>query len=236
MEKFDYSYSRQRDEFKTLGLIVLKSDETLELEFRSLIPDMQCVVHHTRIESDAVVTTETLRQMEARIPAAAALLPDRVRFDVVAYACTSGATTIGPKNVAAAIRSVHPETSVTDPLTAIISRLKDYDVHNIGLLTPYVPEVTAAMSHELHKAGFNIAVAGSFYEAEEHKVVRIDQDSVLAAIEKLAASGACEAIFVSCTNLPTLQILAEAEKRTGIPVISSNSALAWHMLKLAENS
>jgi maleate isomerase len=43
----------------------------------------------------------------------------------------------------------------------------------------------------------------------------------------------CDAVFVSCTNLRVAEIAEEAERRIGRPVLSSNLALAWHMLTLA---
>ena len=39
--------------------------------------------------------------------------------------------------------------------------------------------------------------------------------------------------MISCTNLRCLRIIPRIEARTGIPVISSNQALGWHMLRLA---
>ncbi len=235
MLKFDYDYSTERDAMRNLGLIVLKSDETIEHEFRSLIPHDEFVLHTTRIESDPVVTSQTLQLMEQRIPQSVSLLPEAPTFDVVAYACTSGATTIGPHKVSQAVNSILPNVKVTDPLTAIIARLNDVGARKIGLLTPYIPSVTDAMIEKLSQAGIDIAVAGSFYEANEEKVVRIAPASVHAAAVKLADSAHFDALFISCTNLPTLDILSQVQKRIGVPVFSSNSALAWHMIKLAAN-
>jgi maleate isomerase len=42
-----------------------------------------------------------------------------------------------------------------------------------------------------------------------------------------------QAIFLSCTNLRTLHAIAPIEAATGLPVFSSNQALAWHMSTLA---
>ena len=94
----------------TLGLIVLQADETIEPEFRMLTDFEGVALYHSRIPSDPDVTPETLARMEAEIPAATRLLPSGVDFDVVGYACTSGATIIGAGNVARAIRSVKRST------------------------------------------------------------------------------------------------------------------------------
>jgi maleate isomerase len=157
------------------------------------------------------------------------MLPEAAGFDAIAYCCTSGATMIGPHRVAELVRSVYPDTRVTDPLTAAIARLRATGSRRIALLTPYVPSVTEAMVAAFVDNGFEIAVSGSFYEERESAVVRIAQKSVLDAVLRLAADSAADAVFISCTNLPTVDILDEARQMTGMDVFSSNSALAWHL-------
>ncbi len=89
------------------------------------------------------------------------------------------------------------------------------------------------MRAALEADGPVVSASGSFEQAEEHAVARIAAASVLAAIQRVAAAAPCDGVFVSCTNLRTLDVLALAEERLGIPVISSNQALAWHMLRAA---
>lgn len=235
MLRFDYELDPERDRLATYGIIVLKTDETLEKEFGVLL-DHDSVVHYSRVESEALVTPDTLRLMEARIPQSASMLPEDAIYDAVAYACTSGATTIGAEKVAEAVNTVIPDVPVTDPITATIARLRSIDARKICLLTPYIPELTRAMAEKLTGEGFEIVASGSFYEERESAVVRISQASVLAAVEALAQEAKADAVFVSCTNLPTIDILEEARKRTGIDVFSSNSALAWHLNEFARRS
>ena len=40
-------------------------------------------------------------------------------------------------------------------------------------------------------------------------------------------------MFVSCTSLRVAEILPQAEQKLGKPVTSSNHAMAWHLLRLA---
>jgi maleate isomerase len=90
-----------------LGLIVLESDQTIEAEARML--DLDGVdIYHSRIPNALEVTPETLTDMEARLPIAAALLPSEFEFDAIGYGCTSAATLIGAEGVAAGIHAAHP--------------------------------------------------------------------------------------------------------------------------------
>ncbi|NKB55849.1 MAG: Asp/Glu racemase [Alphaproteobacteria bacterium] len=217
----------------TLGLIVLQADETIEAEFSTLATLDGVALHHSRIPSDPDVTLETLARMEAEIPAATRLLPAAANIDVIGYACTSGATIIGEATVAAAIQSVRPEATATDPLTSVKAAFRALSVTRIGFLTPYLPDVSAAMRDNLEAAGLHIAAFGSFEQSDEHTVAQIAPASVRDAIISIGKAPDCEAVFVSCTNLRTVGILEEAEKALSKPVVSSNQALAWHMLRLA---
>ena len=224
-----------------LGLIVLQVDETIEIEFRKLIDLDGVVVYCTRIPSGAEVTEETLAAMATQIPVGARLLPPSAEFDVIGYACTSGATVIGADNVARIIRDARPTTdqgsfarsNITDPLTAVQAACKALNIRRVGFVTPYVQNVSAAMRLKLEENGLVISAFGSFEQAEESMVARISPASVYDAILKVGRAAPCDAVFVSCTNLRTLEILENAEKELGFPVITSNQALAWHMLRQA---
>ncbi|MGB0854256.1 MAG: maleate cis-trans isomerase family protein [Pikeienuella sp.] len=213
----------------TLGVIVLQSDETLEAELRRAMPTDISLLH-SRIPSEPDVTPETLAMMEKALPEAARLLPAAASPSVIAYACTSGATVIGRNNVAAAIHRHHPGIATTDPMTAVVAALRALDAKRIGLLTPYVPAVSARMQALLEEEGFEIAAFASYEQEEEAVVARISETSTLNAVKAMPR---VDAIFASCTNLRTFGIIETAEAATDTPVISSNSALAWHMLRLA---
>lgn len=81
--------------------------------------------------------------------------------------------------------------------------------------------------------GIATPVFGSFDEASEAKVARIDRASIVEAAVALGQDPAVDAVFLSCTNLRTLDALAEIEDRIGKPALSSNQALAWRMARLA---
>lgn len=216
-----------------LGIIVLQSDETLEAEFRTVFDLDDVGLYHTRIPSAAHVTPETLKQMELDLPRSAALLKMGRPLDVVGYGCTSGATVIGPERVDSAIRGVHPNAKTTNPITAVTEACRELGVRRIGFLTPYVAEVSAAMRTLLEASGLTIAAFASFEQSEESLVARISERSVLDSICAMGGDRDVEAVFASCTNLRSFNIIEEAEAMIGKPVITSNQALAWHMLKLA---
>lgn len=217
----------------TLGVIVLKADETLEPELARISDIPGVALYHSRIPMQNEVTPETLARMEADLPTSASLLPASAEFDVIGYGCTSASTVIGSDKVARAIQSVFPHTKVTDPLAALIAAGHHVGAQKIGFITPYVPEVSAQMRDKLQDAGFEISGFGSFEEGDDRIVARISERSIVEAAKSVAEQSDCDTIMIACTNLRCLRVIQEIEQSTGITTLSSNQALGWHMLKLA---
>lgn len=217
----------------TLGVIVLETDETLEAEFARMTEIDGVALYHSRIPMVSEVNAETLAQMENDLPASARLFPPSLDFDVIGYGCTSASTVIGSQNVARAVQTVFPKARVTNPLAAILAAGQSLGAKRLGFITPYVPTVSLRMRQALEQAGFEIASFGSFEEGDDRVVARITERAITAAAVNVAEAAPCDAIVIACTNLRCLGIIAQIEAETGVPVISSNQAMGWHMLRLS---
>ena len=242
MAEHQQSTSIHRMEFSTdngagararIGLLVLESDQTMELEFRQLTDLPGVAVYHARLANDVTVSTESLARMESELPVAAGLLPNYLGLRSIGYGCTSGSTIIGEERVSEILASAHADVPSTNPLTAAKCALKVLGVQNLALLTPYPPEVTEAMQKKFVQAGVAVTVVGSFEQESDLVVGKIDPESILRAVIEIGQSDAVDGVFVSCTSLRAVGIIDEAESTLGKPVTSSNHALAWHLLRLA---
>lgn len=216
-----------------VGLIVLQSDESMEHELRFWLPDA-VRLFHSRIPNAVEISQHSLQRMKSELPEAVARLPDTTDFKVIVYGCTSGTTIIGEAVVEAAVQGIFPLAKVTNPLTAIKARLDSMGARRIALLTPYVPDVSAALVKELENSGFEVTRGASFHESRDNRVARISQRSLHNAFEYLAEPADIDAIVASCTNLRTYNLLQNPSTAlpAPIPVISSNSALSWHIQSL----
>ncbi|TDE38293.1 maleate cis-trans isomerase family protein [Antarcticimicrobium sediminis] len=230
-----FSFDTEPRSRPTLGLVALQVDERIEADFRQLLPaSVDLMV--TRIPSGRDVTPQTLAQMEADLPQAAALLPGTVDFDVIGYGCTSGAAQIGPDRVASGLRNGARCTHVSEPVSALVAACRALGLHRLALLSPYVDTVSERLRAVLSHHGIETPVFGSFNEAEEARVARITPGSVARAARALAPAAPVspvDALFLSCTNLNTLPVVPTLEREIGLPVLSSNLVLAWHMLRLS---
>lgn len=215
-----------------IGLIVLQADETIEPEMRRYFADHPSPLYVSRIPSAPEVTHDTLSAMEQDLPAAARLLPDARPYPVVGYGCTSASSVIGSARVEAMVQSTCKAGLVTNPLRAAVACAKAHGVSRFALLSPYIEEVNAPLRAAFAAEGISMDVFGTFGEAEEAKVVRIAQSSVIEAAIALGRDPNVEAVFMSCTNLRTIDAIPKVEAALGKPVLSSNQALAWHMKSL----
>jgi maleate isomerase len=228
----DYRLTDRIGSRATLGLIVLQTDETLEQDFRRMFTAPDVALYVSRVPSGAEVTPGTLAAMADELPRAAGLLPPSLGYDAVGYGCTSGATVIGPDRVAELVRGAAAVREVTNPLSAVMAGFGALGVRRIGMVTPYIQSVTAPLRAALEARGIEVVRCVSFEEAEEARVARIDPASIREAAIA-AGQGNAGAVFVSCTNLRTLDVIEGIEAELGRPVISSNQALGWHMARLA---
>lgn len=219
-----------------LGVVVLKTDETVEAELRRAFPDPATPLFVSRIESAETVTPETLAGMARALPAAVSMLPPGAPFRAVGYGCTSASTVIGPDRVEALVREALPGVAVTNPLSALRAACAALGVRRLGFVTPYVRDVTAAMRAALEAGGLRIPAVASFEQVEERVVARIAEESSRAAAVTMARQTPCDAVFLSCTNLRAFGIIEAAEREAGIPVLSSNSVFAWHLGRLGGRS
>ena len=214
-----------------VGLVVLQTDEVLERELAAWLPP-SFRRFHTRIPSEPRVTADALLGMERALPDAVRLLPAAVRFDVVAYGCTSASALIGEARVAELVRAVVPGAAVTNPLGALGARLADLGARRIALLAPYAPDVSAELVARIEAWGVEVRHAATFDESVDARVARLSRRAVLGGLVALGRRGDCDAVFGACTNLRGLGLLEEAERPVGRPVLTSNSALAWHIERL----
>jgi maleate isomerase len=227
-------YHLETDSRPRLGLIVLQADETIEDEFRQIFDPARVRLHISRVPSGAELTPDTILQMEAALPAAAALFPKGMTFDAVGYACTSGTSLIGAERVASLIRSGCKTRSVTNPLTATFAALRALKATRVGIVSPYTDDIAQHLCSEFTKAGFRVPEALSFGENKEAHVARIAPRSIVEAVQLLTAETGLDAVFLSCTNLRTLDAINVLRKQIDVPVLSSNHSLAWHMSHLAQ--
>lgn len=216
-----------------IGLVVLATDQTIEHEYRMLVDGPGIAFYEGRLYNDADITPDSLRAIGPLIAPCVALILPGIPLDVVAFGCTSATMTLGEEAIFAEIRKARPGIACTTPVTAALAAFETLGVTRIGLLTPYSPEINANLVRYFAGRGIAVAANATFNRQDDLEAARISVASIEKGAEALARALGVEAIFVSCTSLRLAEAAARIERRIGLPVTSSNHAMAWHSLRLA---
>ena len=155
-----------------LGLIVLQSDETIEYEFWELISGLNLALHVSRISSNVNVSEEGLMAMKKELTKAASLFPEKLRFGVVGYACTSASSVIGSDIVSKMIKKGCNTPQVCNPMSSLIEACKYKKINDLLFLTPYVSDVSKILIQEVHSNGINTSVTATFNAEREKNVAK----------------------------------------------------------------
>ena len=220
-----------------IGLVVLASDYTMEHEFRRVFnaPGFGPGVDYyaARIRNSSRITPATLAAMGPLLTDTVDLILPGAELDVVAFGCTSASMVLGEEAVAERIHAARPGAKATNPISAAFAAFEALGARRIAVLTPYRADLNAIVRDYITAKGYDVPVFGSFNEQDDAVVARIDTDSLRRAVRTITQGREVDAVFVSCTSVRLLDAVCEIEAETGLPVTSSNHALAWHCLRLA---
>lgn len=102
---------------------------------------------------------------------------------------------------------------------ALVESLRLLGVSRIGVVTPYIDSVTDRLLTFLGEHG--IETGSSIGLGLMNHIWKVGYSEVVAAVRAVDRPDA-EAIFVSCTNVPTYDIIAPLERALGKPVLTAN--------------
>jgi maleate isomerase len=148
---------------------------------------------------------------------------------VTAYACTSGSF-IGGVAGEAAMRAAMLEAGARAAVTtsgALLSALHHLGVDRIAAVTPYVAELTVGLSDYLAEAGIEVVASAGLGLTTDIWTVPYE---VTARLVRDTATPDAQAVFVSCTNLPTYDVITTLERELGKPVLTANQVTMWSAL------
>src|SRR5690606_8011953 len=152
-----------------------------------------------------------------------------VEPEIVAYLCTSGSFIHGV-SYEAQLREAIMAAGAPDAVTtsgALAEAVRTLGLTRMSVITPYDAPLTDRLVAFLGELG--VDVLRSHYLGLGGGIWRVNYRTVAELI--LAADDPqAEAVFVSCTNLPTYDIIAPLEDRLGKPILTANQLTVWSCL------
>ena len=213
-----------------VGLIVLATDVMIEKDFLKVFSDVSADLFVNRITNYNPVTANNLKKMANDITSVTEKILPGERVDCVVYGCTSGTIVSGYNNIKKKINMAKPNALVTAPSTAALNALKKKNINKISIVTPYIKNVNDDVVNFFKNNNFEITSNTYFDIESDVDIGKVDQDQLFEILSNIDHKNA-EALFVSCTSLPVLNIIEKLEKKLNITVLSSNQALIWETLE-----
>jgi maleate isomerase len=152
-----------------------------------------------------------------------------VEPEVVAYLCTSGSFIKGlayEKSLRDTICRAGAQDAVTTS-GALLEAIRHLDLTRISVLTPYDEILTHRLHEFLAEAGCSVVrsdhlgLGGGIWKVSYRTIA----ERIVGADDPEA-----QAVFISCTNLPTYDVIEPLEKALGKPVLTANQLTMWACL------
>lgn len=216
---------------RRVGLVILATDHTSEVDFRRLVASDRVGVYVARVAYANPTTPENLRAMQPSLTQTAGLILPGEPLDALCYSCTSASVVIGDEAVEQALLAGKPGVPVVTPPGAAVKGLRAFGARRISMLTPYTVETTRPMAAYFAAKGFDLASVTCLGFDDDREMARIAPADLVDLAREAMADDA-DALFVSCTALRAASVAAEIEAAIGRPVVTSNQASAWMCLRL----
>ncbi len=213
-----------------VGLIALATDFMIEKDFINVIKDKEIDFFVNRIECFNPLTKENLIKMSEKVTEVTNnILPDE-EIDCVVYGCTSGTIAAGFESIEKKVKAAKPKAKLTTPSSAAIKALKKLNVKKLAIFTPYSKKLNDQIIDYFTEEKFDV-VSNSYLDiAADYDIGKVDQDFLFKILSNMNITDA-DALFISCTALPVLNIIESLEKKINKPVLSSNQTLIWNTLE-----
>src|SRR5262245_4519553 len=226
-----------------IGLLVPSSNTTMETEVPALLrarervrPEDSFSFHSARLRMEDV-TPEALRAMNEHAERATTELAD-LRPSVVATACLVAIMAQGPNShrtaeaeIEAVLERERAPAPVVSSAGALVEALDALGTRRIGMIAPYVEELTRLVVEYIEDAGIEVGDAISLEVPDNRAVAALDPEGLLEHWKRLDLRR-CDALVVSaCVQMRSLRAIEEVERRSELPTLSAATATTWAILR-----
>ncbi len=212
-----------------LGILIPSGNSTMEPELYQMAPE-GVSFHFARLKL-YTLTKEEYHQMTEDMDVEVEKLVD-ARVEMIAFGCTSGSLIMGKCYDQDLVNRIEAVSNInaTTTSTAVLNALNAMGIRKVSIASPYPIWINEKVVKFFEAHGF-IVPASKCLDLENglgiEKVPLDDVSKLAKSVDKPEADG----IFISCTDFPSIGILHQLEEELGKPVISSNQATLWEMLR-----
>jgi maleate isomerase len=195
-----------------IGLVALSTDFSIERDFNSIFLNLPIDLFVNRLPFYNPLTDKNLIKMTEKLTEVTENILPNQTLDAVAYGCTSGTIAAGIDKIINKIQLAKPNCKVTTPITSAVNALKHLSLKKISIFTPYPQPINEKVINYFKNEGFDVQSFASFNLESDLDIGKIDPNYLLEVLTKMDTVNA-EALFISCTALPALEIIQKLENK-----------------------
>ena len=178
--------------------------------------------------------------MNAQTERATTELAD-MRPSVVATACLVAIMAQGPKQhrvmqtqIESILEHEHAAAPVVSSAGALVDALHALGARRIGMVAPYLKDLTRLVAGYIEDAGIEVGDAVSLEVSDNQAVAALDPQELKSHWKRLDLRD-CDALVLSaCVQMPSLSVIEEVERHSGLPTLSAATATTWAILHALE--
>lgn len=181
----------------------------------------------TRVPFERTGVADDLRFANAVVEHSELLAHAQV--ELIAVNCTAATMMAGPAALTHAVTARTGIPAVTT-IDAVLNALRLMGIRRPALVTPYVAEVVKAEIAFLADHGVEVVrTAGRPCETPvaQGNITPEEWVDTVAAL----ATDDIDGVLISCAGVQIASVIAQLEELTGLPVVTSNQALLWWVLR-----
>jgi maleate isomerase len=210
------------------GILIPSGNSVAEPELRAMqVEGISLLV--TRLSLRGSSKPELMRMLD-RLEAASELLAD-AQVGCIVFHCTA-VSTFAP-DLAHGIRERIEAASGVRCFTtadAILAALAHLKTGKVALLTPYIDDVHRREIEFLQANGIRVAGGAHLGIDTNAEMATLQPEAILDWASRHVADEA-DACLLSCTAIKSAPVIAALEARCGRPVVTSNQAMMWRLLR-----
>lgn len=211
-----------------IGMLLPSGNQAAEPQFHAMLPQ-GVSLHTTRLKLVGSSEADLLAMVE-RVEEAAQLVAD-AGADLVVFHCTAVSTFSAEleesikRRVASA--SGKPVTATSE---ALVAALRALSARRIVMISPYLKPINEREAAYLRGSGFEVLdLAGLNCPTAAAMMAVTPERWKTFALEH--RDQRADAYLISCTTVRSADVIEELERELGRPVVTSNTAAAWHCLR-----
>jgi maleate isomerase len=218
---------------RRLGLLVPSSNTVLEPDFYKNLPP-GWMLHSARMFLEDVTAEAEARMLdEFVLPAARDLATAHPH--VVVFGCTSAGALRGNDYDEKLCREISLLTHVPtiSVIKSVAEALKEVHAEKVVVITPYIDELNLRIQASLEYDGLKVLRIQGLGINVNTQIAQVPGVKIIELAKSAVEGLKPDALFISCTNIHSFNVLPELRRLLPFPVISSNQAALDAAIKMS---